>query len=72
MATLLCSLFIFGMFRLIVRQPLFWFAIALCLVADAGARRAATERAVGPNNRLLGIAGTPLTAKGPQPMSGRR
>lgn len=40
LATLLCSLCIFGMFHLIVRQPIFWFAIALCLVAGSGTSRA--------------------------------
>jgi hypothetical protein len=33
LVTLLCSLCIFGTFHLVVRQPIFWFAIALCLLA---------------------------------------
>lgn len=34
--TLLGGLVIFSTFHLIVRHPIFWFAIALCLVAQAG------------------------------------
>jgi hypothetical protein len=33
LATLLCCLFLFGMTNLIIRQPLFWFAIVSCLGA---------------------------------------
>ena len=33
LTTLLCALLLFGMTNLIVRLPLFWYAIALCLVA---------------------------------------
>jgi len=32
LTALLCGLLIFGMFHLIVRHPIFWFAIVLCLV----------------------------------------
>jgi O-antigen ligase len=35
LATLLCCLFLFGMTNLIIRQPLFWFAIVSCLGARA-------------------------------------
>jgi hypothetical protein len=35
---LLCSVFGFGMFHFIFRHPMFWFAIAICLVAGAAAR----------------------------------
>jgi hypothetical protein len=38
--TLLCGLAIFSIFHLIVRHPIFWFAISLCLVTAAGRRRA--------------------------------
>jgi O-Antigen ligase len=31
LATLLCGITLFGMTNLIIRQPLFWFSIALCL-----------------------------------------
>jgi hypothetical protein len=40
LATLLCGLAIFSIFHLIVRHPIFWFAISLCLVAAADPRRA--------------------------------
>lgn len=40
LTTLLCGISIFGLANLIVRQPLFWFTIALCLVSGAVARRA--------------------------------
>jgi O-antigen ligase len=33
LTTLVCGLGIFSMFHLIIRQPIFWFTIALCLVA---------------------------------------
>jgi hypothetical protein len=39
LTTLLCGLFLFGTTVLIARHPIFWFAIALCLVADAGTGR---------------------------------
>jgi hypothetical protein len=44
LTTLLCGLAIFSIFHLIVRHPIFWFAISLCLVA-ADSRRAPTIRA---------------------------
>jgi hypothetical protein len=34
LTTLLCGLAIFSVFHLIVRHPIFWFAIAICLVAS--------------------------------------
>jgi hypothetical protein len=34
LATLICGLSLFCMTGLIIRQPLFWFSIALCLVAE--------------------------------------
>jgi hypothetical protein len=40
LTTLLCSLVLFGMSVLIIRHPIFWFAIALCLVGGVGTRRA--------------------------------
>ena len=44
---LLCGLAIFSIFHLIVRHPIFWFAISLCLVSAADPRRALTIRAGG-------------------------
>jgi O-antigen ligase/polysaccharide polymerase Wzy-like membrane protein len=44
LTTLLCGLAIFSIFHLIVRHPIFWFAISLCLVAAADPRRAPTIR----------------------------
>jgi hypothetical protein len=40
LATLLCGVSIFGLGNLIIRHPLFWFTIALCLVSWTGARMA--------------------------------
>jgi hypothetical protein len=42
LTTLLCGLAIFCVFHLIVRHPIFWFAISLCLVAAADRRSAMT------------------------------
>jgi len=42
--TLLCGLGIYGFATLIIRQPIFWFAIALCLVAGTGAGRPSALR----------------------------
>jgi hypothetical protein len=36
--TLLCGLAIFSLFHFIMRHPIFWFAVALCLVASDAAR----------------------------------
>ncbi len=44
LTTLLCGLAMFSIFHLIVRHPIFWFAISLCLVAVADPRRAPTIR----------------------------
>ena len=44
LTTLLCGLAIFSCFHLIVRHPIFWFAIAVCLVAGDAARRAPSTR----------------------------
>jgi hypothetical protein len=44
LTTLLCGLAIFSIFHLIIRHPVFWFAVALCLVAGDGARRAPAAR----------------------------
>jgi O-antigen ligase len=35
LTTLLCGVTVFGFANLIIRQPLFWFTIALCLVSSA-------------------------------------
>jgi hypothetical protein len=40
LTTLVCGLAIFSIFHLILRQPVFWFAISLCLVAAADIRKA--------------------------------
>jgi O-antigen ligase len=39
LATLLCGITLFGMSNLIIRQPLFWFSIALCLNERAASAR---------------------------------
>lgn len=39
LTTLLCGLAVFSIFHLIVRHPIFWFAVALSLVAADAARR---------------------------------
>ena len=44
LTTLLCGLTIFSIFHLIVRHPIFWFAISLCLAATAHPRSAAAIR----------------------------
>lgn len=44
LTTMLCGLGIFSTFHLIIRHPIFWFAIALCLVAAAGSSRASAVR----------------------------
>jgi O-antigen ligase/polysaccharide polymerase Wzy-like membrane protein len=61
LTTLLFGLAIFSIFHLIVRHPVFWFAISLCLVAAADRRRALTGgrardreyQAVGTERRQL-------------------
>ena len=42
--TLLCGLGIYGAATLIIRHPVFWFAIALCLVVGTGAGRSSALR----------------------------
>jgi O-Antigen ligase len=44
LTTLLVGLAIFSIFHLIVRHPVFWFAISLCLVVAANSRRSLTTR----------------------------
>jgi hypothetical protein len=44
LTTLLSGLLLFGTFDLIVRYPIFWYSISLCLVADFGARSAVSAR----------------------------
>jgi len=44
LVTLLCGLVIFSMFHLIIRHPIVWFAVALCLVAGDASRRVSTSR----------------------------
>jgi O-Antigen ligase len=38
LTTMLCGLIIFSTFHLLVRHPIFWFAIAVCLVAWKGSK----------------------------------
>ena len=40
LTTFLCGVTVFGFANLIIRQPLFWFTIALCLVSGAATNRA--------------------------------
>lgn len=48
LTTLVCGLVIFCMTGLIIRHPIFWFAIALCLVEDGAViSRAGGQRAYG-------------------------
>jgi O-antigen ligase len=44
LTTMLCGLLLFSMFDFIIRNPIFWFSIALCLVTGLGARSATAER----------------------------
>jgi hypothetical protein len=44
LTTLLCGLLLYAMTALMIRHPIFWFAIAFCLVAKAGNGRAAVVR----------------------------
>jgi hypothetical protein len=44
LTTLLCGVSIFGLGNLIVRHPIFWFVITLCLVSGAGTRTAPPVR----------------------------
>lgn len=44
LTTLLCGLAVFSIFHLIVRHPIFWFTVSLCLVAAADPRRVLTIR----------------------------
>ena len=46
LTTLVCALATFSMFHLIVRQPIFWFSIALCLAAGEGVSRISADRGV--------------------------
>ncbi len=45
LTTSICGLAVFGIFHLIVRHPIFWFAISLSLVAAANSRGASKRRA---------------------------
>lgn len=44
LTTLLCGLVIFSIFHLIVRHPIFWFAIATCLVASESGKAPLAQR----------------------------
>jgi hypothetical protein len=41
LTTLLCGLALFSVTHLIIRHPIFWFALALCLVGSDGIQSAA-------------------------------
>lgn len=45
LTALALTLFVFSNFHLIVRHPIFWFPIALCVAAGEGIRRVNTDRA---------------------------
>jgi O-antigen ligase len=45
LTTLLCALLLYAMFALMIRHPIFWFAIAICLVGGVGTGRADVARA---------------------------
>ena len=51
LATLICGLGVFCMTGLIIRHPIFWFAVALCLVAGDAADRVVAVRNVPPGQR---------------------
>jgi hypothetical protein len=51
LATLLCGVLLFGMTNLIVRLPLFWFVVALCLVAESHPRTGDIAAAPNPLGR---------------------
>jgi hypothetical protein len=44
LTTLVVTLFVFSNFHLIVRHPIFWFPIALCLAAGESVRRVNVDR----------------------------
>jgi hypothetical protein len=44
LTTLVFTLFVFSNFHLIVRHPIFWFPIALCLAAGESVRRVSADR----------------------------
>jgi len=46
LTTMLCGIMVFGAANLIVRQPLFWFGIALCLVSGTARWQAANRAKV--------------------------
>jgi|SRR5215471_9748068 len=48
LTTMLCGLAVFSVFHLIVRHPIFWFAISLSLVATDAARRKSVVRVGSP------------------------
>ncbi len=59
LTTLLCGLAVFGMTNLIIRPPIFWFAVAICLVEW----ERQTSRDIAPRRMTPWRAGTPsLTA----------
>jgi hypothetical protein len=54
--TLLCGLGIYGFATLIIREPIFWFAIALCLVAG---RQSAGHRQFGTGSNAMRLMWSP-------------
>jgi hypothetical protein len=47
LTTFLCGVLVFGFANLIIRQPLFWFVVALCLAAGAATNGARSRPAIG-------------------------
>ena len=46
LTTMLCGVMVFGVANLIVRQPLFWFGIALCLASETARRQTGNKAKV--------------------------
>jgi hypothetical protein len=61
LTTLLCGLVLFGMTVFILRDPILWFAIALCLVAGAGT--GGRDRGRKPADGVRGVAGVPRAGR---------
>ena len=55
LAALVVSIVVFSLFHFVMRHPIFWFAIVLCLLEAGSARKAAHGHAARPEKRILGI-----------------
>jgi hypothetical protein len=53
MAALVVSIVAFGMFHFVMRHPIFWFAMILCLLEVGGARKVAHDHATRHAKRIL-------------------